>query len=177
MTLASELDPPRVVRIDEIPPAGMRLTLDVDDASRALIARRLELVALARLEAVVRLVMERARPERRVRLEGRIEALATQACVVTLEPVEARIDAAFERILDEAAPAVAEAVVDPELPDVEPLEGEVVDVGEIVIEELSLALDPFPRRPDVSLDDLVPSAASDVPADGAFAALERLRPA
>lgn len=177
MTLASELDPPRRVRIDEIPPAGLRLALDVDEASRARIARRLELVALARLDALVRVVLERARPDRRVRLEGRIEALATQTCVVTLEPVESHIEAAFERILDAAAPAAEEAVVDPELPDVEPLEGDVLDVGEIVIEELSLALDPFPRRPDAALGDLVPAAADDAPSPGAFASLERLRSA
>jgi len=177
MTLASELDPPRRVRIDEIPPSGLRVTLGVDEASRARIAERLELVALARLDAVVRVVLERARPERRVRLEGRIEALATQTCVVTLEPVDARIDAAFERILDEAAPAADEAVVDPELPDVEPLEGDLVDIGEIVIEELSLALDPFPRKPDAALGDALATAAEEPPAAGAFAALGRLRPA
>jgi uncharacterized metal-binding protein YceD (DUF177 family) len=176
ITLASELDPPRVVRIDQIPPAGVRLTVCADEAARARIAQRLELVALARLDAVVRLVLERDRAERRVRVEGRIEAEATQTCVVTLEPVDARIDAAFERILDEAAPVAEEAVVDPELPDVEPLEGEVVDVGAIVIEEFALALDPFPRRPDASLGDVLPAEPGGEPAaQGAFATLERLR--
>lgn len=177
MTLASELDPPRKVRIDEIPPSGLRVTLAVDEASRARIAARLELVALARLDAVVRVVLERARPDRRVRLEGRIEAMATQSCVVTLEPFETPVEAAFERILDEAAPAGEEAVVDPALPDIEPLEGDLVDIGEIVIEELSLALDPFPRKPDATLGDRLPPTADDRPAAGPFAALERLRPA
>lgn len=176
MTLASELDPPRTVRIDQIPPAGLRVTLTAAEAERERIARRLDLLALAQLDAVVRLVPERGRGARRVRIEGRIEAQATQSCVVTLDPVAARVDAAFERILDEAATATEEAVVDPELPDIEPLEGEVVDLGEIVIEELSLALDPFPRHPDAALPEGLAGDPAEPRVADAFAPLERLRP-
>jgi hypothetical protein len=38
----------------------------------------------------------------------------------------------------------------------EPLQGNLLDVGEIVAEQLSLAADPYPRRPGVTLEDVMP---------------------
>jgi hypothetical protein len=56
-------------------------------------------------------------------------------------------------------------------PAFEPLQGDVVDIGEAVAQELSLALPVFPRDPDAMIDDLAPAE----PLEGPFAALARLR--
>lgn len=72
---------------------------------------------------------------------------------MTFEPVPATIDAPFEVVFarqpDEDADD--EIDVDPNIDDPEPLESDELDVGEIVAQELSLALDPYParRRPTV----------------------------
>jgi uncharacterized metal-binding protein YceD (DUF177 family) len=80
-------------------------------------------------------------------LEGRLEAVVTQACVVSLAPVPATLAVDFRRLFVAAAalPAAREVVVDPLADEPEPLPGRAIDLGEIVAEELALALDPYPR--------------------------------
>ncbi len=85
-----------------------------------------------------------------VRLEGRLSAKVIQACVVTLDPVMAEIDAGFTRMFSEAPPMVApEVTLDLEQDGPDPIEKGQIDLGEIVAEELALSLDPYPRGPDV----------------------------
>ena len=54
----------------------------------------------------------------------------------------------------------------------EPLTGELIDIGEAVAQEVSLALPQSPRLPDALLEPAEPSQSQ----DGPFAALEQLRP-
>ena len=67
---------------------------------------------------------------------------------MTLEPVRGRIDERFSLLYGAGADAGETAIVlsgATEL--VEPLPGNVIDIGEAVAQELSLALDPYPRAP------------------------------
>ena len=41
-----------------------------------------------------------------------------------------------------------------DLEDAEPLVGEIIDLGEIIAEEFSLSLDPYPRREDIDLAEI-----------------------
>jgi uncharacterized metal-binding protein YceD (DUF177 family) len=86
------------------------------------------------------------------RLEGRLGATVVQTCVVTLDPVTARIDQEVRRsYLPERAPRPAEVVVDPdEDEEVEPL-GERIDLGLVATETLALALPAYPRKPGAEL--------------------------
>ena len=96
-----------------------------------------------------------SRPERVVLIRsGRhLEAAVVQTCVVTLDPVAARIDAAFERFYgydvleEEAEGARSEVFLDlsDDLP-VEPLSGDLLDLGAAVAEQLALELDSYPRQ-------------------------------
>ncbi len=88
-----------------------------------------------------------------VRLSGHIRATVVQECVVTLDPVPAEIDEPFDRgflpfadLYDDDKPgAEYEITEDRDLGDVpEPLT-DPLDIGEIVAEELGVALDPYPR--------------------------------
>jgi len=89
-----------------------------------------------------------------IRLSGRLRASVVQECGVTLDPVPAEIDEAFERgflpfadLYSEEKPGSEhEIVTDRELGDVpEPLT-DPLDIGDIMAEELGVALDPYPRK-------------------------------
>ncbi len=77
-------------------------------------------------------------------VEGTLGASITQDCVVTLEPVKTRIDTKVRlRFLPESMIEVdtPEDVLED---DVEPL-GEVIDLGHVAVEALSLAMPDYPR--------------------------------
>jgi uncharacterized metal-binding protein YceD (DUF177 family) len=77
-------------------------------------------------------------------VEGTLGASITQECVVTLEPVKTRID--FQVSLR----FLPESMIEDDTPedvledDVEPL-GEVIDLGHVAVEALSLAMPDYPR--------------------------------
>ncbi|TNM65429.1 YceD family protein [Aliirhizobium smilacinae] len=103
-----------------------------------------------------------------VRVKGQVEAELVQACVVTLEPVESRIDEQFDQIFVPEgsklarviAKDAAEMVLDPDGPDLpEEFAGDAIDIGEAVAEFAALAIDPYPRKSGVEFDDHIESSA------------------
>jgi hypothetical protein len=83
------------------------------------------------------------------RIEGKLSARVVQSCVVTLEPVEQRIEEAVARnYVPEAdyRPA-AEVDLDPDAEDDPDPFGTVIDPGLLALESLALVLDPYPRAP------------------------------
>lgn len=137
----------RTLVVDPLPHAGLTFVVDAAPGERAALARRFDLIALDRLAASGWVRRGAARGS--VLLEGRLEAAVIQACVVSLAPVPARLAVDFRRLFvaTSAGPAGREVVVDPLADEPEPLPGRVIDLGEIVAEELALALDPYPRAP------------------------------
>lgn len=146
MTGQSELRPEFTVEVvlADLPDEGATYRLSADDGAREALARRFGLVGLGRLDAELTLTW--VKRDRVLALTGKISADVVQSCVVTLEPVPATveedIDITFARDVDAAA-----EVIDPD--EAEPLDGDTLDIGEIVSEELSLALDPYPRSPNI----------------------------
>ena len=133
-----------------------------DAAEREALARRFGLLAIDRFEAEVELT----RVKGGARLAASIDADVVQECVVTLEPVRNRVGDAFSLLYGDAVPAEDEQAV------IEPLVGDSVDVGEAVAQQLSLALDPYPRAPGATLETARVGGAD---ADHPFAALAKLR--
>lgn len=120
--------------------------IDADAAERAGLARRLAVEAILSLHAETRTA--RLPGGGAITVEGRLTAEVVQRCVVTLEPFPNKVRAEFRRIFTTAAAGPQrEIVIDAERDEPEPLEGNVLDLGEIVAEELALALDPYPRSP------------------------------
>jgi uncharacterized metal-binding protein YceD (DUF177 family) len=135
----------RPVDVGRLPSGEGVYDLEATSAERAALARRFDLLALDRLEAEVRL--ERLAGGL-LRLSAALRADVVQACVVTLEPVHERIDEPFTLLYRAGAAAEETAVVlsgASEL--VEPLPGDILDIGEAVAQQLSLALEPYPRAP------------------------------
>ena len=155
----------RIVRLDRVPARGMDIDIQASEAERAALARRFELLELPALQASVHV-----RPGLGGvwTVSGRLSAQVVQACVVSLDPVAQTIDEPFE--VRFAAGAREEAGADPDAP--EALDGDTIDVGAVVADHLSLALDPFPRAPGVEYQpEPEPADAKPNP----FAALEQLR--
>ncbi len=153
---------------------GRTMRLEADEAVRAAIAKRLDLVALDRfvVTAEVRAVAGG------MAAKGEIEAAVVQGCAATALPVPAKLTEPFDlRFLTGAEP-----VVDPDEEieisdgdcDILPLEDDRVDIGEAAVQTLSLALDPFPRHPDADRILAEKGVLREEQA-GPFAALAKLR--
>jgi uncharacterized metal-binding protein YceD (DUF177 family) len=158
---------PRPVALARIPPEGRAEHLVATAAECAALARRFAIPAVNRLEAVLHLALE---PGGAVAVTGRLSAEVVQTCVVTLEPVTQEVaEAVALRV-----PAPGEVPSDdPEGPDEIAAEGDAVDLGEAIAEQLALALDPYPRAPGAGLPG-EGEGAQDAPS-GPFSALAALR--
>lgn len=122
------------------------LELRAKPAECAALASRFRIPGVERLEASLTLTPE---PGGTIRLRGRLRADVVQECVVTLGPVPQTVDAALDlRILPPGTPATDD---DPDSPDEIETFGDAVDLGEVVAEQLALALDPYPRAPDAAI--------------------------
>jgi uncharacterized metal-binding protein YceD (DUF177 family) len=142
------LRPVDVARIDG---SGIRMEIEATAAERAALAARFGVPAIDSLRADLQL--RRIRGGAAVKLAGRLTADVTQSCVVTLEPVRQHVEEAFEILYsddvthEQSAIGAASEIAWPE-----PLPAGALDVGEAVAEQLSLALDPYPRAPGVALE-------------------------
>ena len=120
--------------------------------ARAALARALELPGIAALDFDGALT-----PEGRAdfRLEGRLTAAVTQACVVTLAPVPARIDEpVLRRYLADYADPSGDEVEMPQDDSAEPLPA-TLDLAAVLAEALALALPLYPRAPGADLGEAV----------------------
>lgn len=166
--------------LGELPERDGRAFTHVANAEECrLVAARLELVALTSLAFSGRL--EHGPRTGVLILRGRLEADATQRCVVTLEPVPAHLDVEIERYFVLGPEAeVEEILISPDDEEPEPLDGSWLDLGEIAVEELALALDPYPRAADADAEleaqrVALQGEAGTEAARSAFAALAALR--
>jgi len=152
----SELE--RIVDLDRMGNKGTAVEIVASDSERAALAKRFGFLGLPAFSA--RVTVDR-RPGGQVIVEGRLKGRLVQACILSLEPVMQELDDAFrlvfaENLADERDPESGEAVLNAQADAPEPLEGNLLDVGEIIAEQLSLTADPYPRRPGMKLDDVLP---------------------
>ena len=167
----------RIVPLARIRDHWLTETVVATAAERAALAQRFGLIEVGKLEATVRL--RRARAGRYVEIEAGLAAAVVQSCVVTLDPVPAAIDDRFTLLLGPiggaAAPDDADAagalIVDLDAP--EPLDGDDVDIGELVAQQLALALDPYPRSPEADATVAQAAAAEPGPGESPFAVLQK----
>lgn len=130
----------------------------------ARLAQRMGIVAIRSLRGRFELTPE---PGGVFAAHLRMTASVVQACVVTLEPFTADLAEDVQlRLVPEGSESEDD---DPEGPDEIPYAGAVIDLGELAAEQLALALDPYPRRPDAALPPVEDTAPHP------FAALRRLR--
>ena len=159
-------------------PASLRpdlsLTVTANEDERAAIAAFLDLLGLDALSAD--LTAHRS-PKGEIRIDGQIRAALSQRCVVSLEPVpqslEEEVHLRFVPADEGRGEASAEEVISAEgedPPDPYPPSG--IDVGAVIVEQLALNLDPYPRAPGVKLEEQM-EVQEDKP-DSPFAVLKSL---
>lgn len=161
------------VRFSEVSRGVVTRRLEADDAARAGVARLLGLVSIDALSAdiTVRPWMDGAE------VQASFEADLTQTCSVTADDFEETAEGEFiVRVLPPGSPNAPQEPEDEieldleadDPPDV--LEGEEIDLAGYVVEHLSLALDPFPRKPGAEF--IAPKDDADL---SPFAVLKRLK--
>jgi hypothetical protein len=135
------------VRLDDVPDAGLHVTLTADPAIRPALARAAGVEDVSRVQADFDVVRQ---GRDGLRVTGTVSATVRQTCVVTLEPVENKVeevvDLAFAPGAGAEAPSRDDEMAVEDVP--EPLINGSVDLGAIAAEFLVLGIDPYPRRPD-----------------------------
>lgn len=155
------------VRLHQIG-AGVTRTLEPDAAARARIVKALDLAALDGLTADIELKPSAIG----WKVAGRVKAELAQTCGITLEPLPVTIDAPFTVSFAEAVDEDSDEIVvnmDDESPDL--VEDGQIDLGQVVVEQLALRLDPFPRKPGAEF--VQPPEPGEI---SPFAVLKSLKP-
>jgi uncharacterized metal-binding protein YceD (DUF177 family) len=149
----------RMVDLDKMGAGGSTaLEVTPSESERAALARRFGFLGLPAFSA--RATIDR-RAGGQVVVEGRLRGRIVQACILSLDPVTQELDETFriafkQDLAEELDAENGETVLSAQVDAPEPLAGNMLDVGEIVAEQLALAADPYPRRPGVKLEDVLP---------------------
>ncbi len=156
----------RPVAIKRLGDSVTEIVVEANPAECAAIAARLRIPGVSAVQCRWRLKPDKGGT---VLAEGVLRAQVTQLCVVTVEPFDTDVAEDFTvRFVLEAHES--ELADDPDEPDELIYDGTTLELGEATVEQLALALDPYPRAPGAELPDLEGDAAS-----GPFAALAQLR--
>ena len=158
----------RPVALDRIGPQGTIVNVEAGHAEVAAVAARLGVPLVSRLGCTFRL---RRVGSSLIEAQGTLQAAVEQICVITLDPFVQ--DLREEFTVHFVPSGTEDDDPEPDTVDQLPYEGSAIDLGEATVEQLALALDPYPRKPGATLPDV----AQDEPS-GPFAALVgRPRPA
>lgn len=172
-----EVEFPRPLAIDRLAPGAVVEDLVANADECAALAERFGLVALDGLSG--RVSVRRPADGPLVRVEGRVVAEVVQSCVITLEPVRRRVEESFVQLFTlKPGAGEREVVISPEDEDApEPLTGDSLDLGEVLAEQLALALEPYPRAPGAVFEGASYGgrAGGGSEEDNPFAVLHRLK--
>ena len=165
-----------VIRFDRLPASGRELEVTPDTGALAVMAELLKITAVEAFHASLTAVKLRGG----IRVQGRLTARIVQPSVVTFEPVSQDIDEPVDRLFVQGpdkphnpAPG-AEIFVDLEDEDFpDHVDGNEVDLSSLLIETLALAIDPYPRLPGESLENLGLDLSDQE--EGPFAGLKSLK--
>ena len=145
--LKSEMS--RSIETGSIPASGKDIEIEATERERKAIAKRMGIISLESLKG--KIILSYNRKDHTVEAEGRFAAKLTQECVVTLEPVPTEIKRGEIFALFAPAAVVAKLGAGSEEPDdelPEPINKDgTIDVGELMLQHLALAIDPYPRKP------------------------------
>ncbi len=176
------------VNSEDIDSKALDLEISAPKEARSALCKRLNLYAVNELKASIRL--QRDSISKVIHVKGTLFADVLQKCIITTEPVKEIVDEKFEAWFADSNNAVSFVKAKRErmskkerdnLPmmeekdDPEEITDGKIDLGELVVQYLSLSLSPYPRLKgakyqggDAQLLDEAPSGTYDNP----FAALK-----
>ncbi len=160
--MPAEMSRPLV--LGKVPAVGRVIEIRATPEEAVALAARFGIEEVRKLSARLRLAPESEGP---VMLTGEVTATVVQLCVVSQEPVVEYVTAPVSLRLLPAGRAATDTPAD-QVDEIETA-GQV-DLGDLVAEEVALALNPYPRPPEASL----PPEATD-PEENPFAALAALK--
>lgn len=139
------------ISIRKLPPAGEWIELPVQSGDLGILADEIGVMSCSELKAKFRVKRYR---KHGVTVIGEFFARIEQECIATLDPVNSHIKGGFDRQFlpqqesDYTVPEIidGEIVLDPEADDIpDLLEGDEINLWEVLSEEMILAINPFPR--------------------------------
>ena len=160
---------PRPLAVTQLGATGTEFEVSATPEECAAIAARLHIPAVGALSCRFHIGPLRGGV---VAAQGRLSARVTRECVVTLEPFEADLRENFRiRFVPADRLADDDDLLYLDADDEVPYHGVHIDLGEAAVEQLALALDPYPRMQGAELP--APPAADDGAPASPFAALAR----
>lgn len=164
----------RVVDLDDIGREGLQQEITATHQECADLAQRFGLLALEGFKA--KLTLRKLEDGDAVTISGEFQAHVSQECIVTLDPVPVEISAAVEEKFVREDDTPPEAVVDADDEESydELIEGNSIDVGEMLAQCLFLELDPYPRKEGIEFDPAENGVGADE-TSGPFAKLAELK--
>jgi len=146
------------VNVARLPARGMPVTIEADSRQREALARVHSLLAVDRLDVELTVT---AWKRGGVRIAGRVKAAIRQECIATLEPIHEIVDEEIAALFVPEGSKLAlprlshegEIVLDAEGDDApETFSGDEIDVGQLAEEFFALGINPYPRKPGVTVD-------------------------
>lgn len=133
------------VSLRDLPQSGRRFVIEADAEAREEIARRLKIPGVDHLAGQFEVIPSKDG----AKVKGALEAHLVRQCVASLEAMEERLAEAFEirfsrDALEQSDDVDAEIEIDEDTP--EPLDADSIDLAEILIQQLALAMAPYPRK-------------------------------
>lgn len=153
------------VNVARLPQKGMPVRLEANEKQRAALAKAHDLESVSAYVADMTVANWKRNG---VRVSGVVKAQITQNCVVTLEPLEAVINEPFEALFlpersklgRQGFETGGEIVLNAEGDDApETFSGDHIDVGGLSEEFFGLAIDPYPRKAGIEVDEEEPAEA------------------
>ena len=143
--------PTNFVDVSSLPKKGRTFKLVADDAALLALAELTVAESVEKCDATIT-----ARPWKMngAVLRGEIQAIVNQSCVSTLEPIRSNLELELVRyFLPDVETEFSrdmiidgELIIDPEADDLpDPLENGVIDIWKVILEELNLQIDPYPK--------------------------------
>ena len=174
----SDLPPPieRLYDLNRLSEAGYETTIALGPEERDRIAAWADVISVNKFEGRVFL---RRMSATRFAYTAQLGVDLVQACTVTLEPVSSSISMEFTRALHlvphvkkmvDFSGELSPAAGDDDVP--EEIDSPRYDLAAPLLEEFSLAIDPYPRAPGVAFD--APEEAEEEP-ESPFAVLGKLK--
>ena len=149
-----------LVNADEIDESVSAFEISPDEEEAQALTRRLDVKALENVTAKLNL----QRQGQVIYVQGRAQAKIIQSCVVSLDPVETQLEEEFEAWFADPEQAVSiskarrerelkkgnsEVPMLEESDDPEPIIEGQIDLGELVVQYLSLGINPYPHAEGV----------------------------
>ena len=147
----------RSVNVERVGREPIAVDIQATEEECRVLAERLDILGVSDVRLIGNLARQAASGQ--IALTAKLAATAVQACIVTLEPVSQVIDEEFtvfytfdknDLVIEDIDKVVG--MEEEDLPEL--IVDNRIDLADMILEQIALALDPYPRRSDLPVADL-----------------------